>query len=97
MNRISLVLCFSTFFGFGFIGCESNVKKGGTSTISKTEKDPIKKTSDAEPEYITVQHCLIGFKGSLPDKKIPRSKDEAKELATKLLDQLKAGDRKSVV
>ena len=59
--------------------------------MSKTEKDPIKKTSDAEPEYITVQHCLIGFKGSLPGKKIPRSKDEARELATQLLEQLKAG------
>ena len=79
--------------GIGFIGCESNMKKteNSTSNKSKIEIDPIKKTSNGEPEYITVQHCLIGFKGSLPDKNIPRSKDEAKELATKLLEQLKTG------
>lgn len=47
--------------------------------------------SKTEPTHITVQHCLIGFKGSVPGKPIRRTKEEAKELATKLLEELKAG------
>lgn len=34
-----------------------------------------------EPDVITVQHVLIGFKGSVPGKDITRSKEEAQRLA----------------
>ena len=47
---------------------------------------------DGEPSAITVQHCLIGFSGSLPGKYIKRSKEEAGKLATELLEKLKSGD-----
>ena len=53
--------------------------------------DASKKTIEAEPAYITVQHCLIAFKGTLPGKPITRSKEEAKELAVQLLEKLRAG------
>ena len=49
------------------------------------------KPSKSEPDYITVQHCLIGFKGSIPGKSISRSKEEAQALATQLLAEAKAG------
>ncbi len=53
--------------------------------------DASEKANEAEPAYITVQHCLIAFKGTLPGKPITRSKEEAKELAVQLLEKLRAG------
>jgi hypothetical protein len=38
-----------------------------------------------EPDFVTVQHILIAFKGSLPDKNISRSKEEAEALAKEIL------------
>jgi len=56
-------------------------------------KDETKKTPGKEPDVITVQHCLIGFQGSVPGKPISRTKEEAKELAERLLKLLKDGDK----
>ncbi len=39
----------------------------------------------AEPERVTVQHILIGFKRSVPGKKIERTKEQARALAEELL------------
>lgn len=91
MKRISLFLCLSTLLGFGLLGCESSGRKSDTLSPDKSDIDPNKKTSSGEPDYVTVQHCLIGFQGSLPDKPIKRSREEAKVLAEQLLDKLKAG------
>ena len=41
--------------------------------------------------HITVQHILIGFKGSVPGKNITRTQEQARTLAYQLLDQAKAG------
>ena len=46
----------------------------------------------AEPDYITVQHCLIAFKGSLPKPTVTRSKDEAKTLAYEVLEKARKGE-----
>ena len=46
---------------------------------------------NGEPAYITVQHCLIGFKGSVGNKPIARTKEEAEALAHKLFEQAKNG------
>ena len=59
--------------------------------VAGEKVDASKKTIEAEPAYITVQHCLIAFRGTLPDKPITRSKEEAKELAVQLLEKLRAG------
>jgi hypothetical protein len=56
-------------------------------------KDETKKTPGKEPDVIKVQHCLIGFQGSVPGKPISRTKEEAKELAERLLKLLKDGDK----
>ncbi|HET7768558.1 MAG TPA: peptidylprolyl isomerase [Chloroflexota bacterium] len=45
-----------------------------------------------EPEHIQVQHILIGFSGSVPGKRITRSKDEARTLAYDILEKAKAGE-----
>ncbi len=44
-----------------------------------------------EPEHITVQHILIGFRGSVPGKPITRTQEEARKLAYDLLAQAQGG------
>ncbi len=45
-----------------------------------------------EPEKITVQHILIGFKNRIPNKPLERSKQEAKALALELLQRAEDGE-----
>ena len=47
---------------------------------------------NGEPSAITVQHCLIGFSGSVPGKNIERSREEAGKLAAELLGKLNSGE-----
>lgn len=67
-----------------FVGCDTD--EGTEKTGPKTEA-PVEK----EPEHITVQHILIGFKGSIPGKDLTRSQDEARTLAYDLLNQARGG------
>lgn len=48
-------------------------------------------TESGEPAYITIQHCLIGFRESMPERAI-RSPEEAAEFAAEILEQAKAGE-----
>jgi len=89
LNRMLLSLSVSTLLAIGFAGCETAKPK--VSLPSKSDGVTQETEPKREPDRITVQHCLIGFKGSVGDKPITRTKDEAKELATKLLAELKAG------
>ena len=84
-----LSLSCSTLLAIGFAGC--GTAKPKVSIPSKSEADSSQSVPKREPDRITVQHCLIGFKGSVGDKPITRTEEEAKELATKLLAELKAG------
>ena len=45
-----------------------------------------------EADHITIQHVLIGFKGSVPGKNITRTQDEAKKLAEDILARAKKGE-----
>ena len=45
-----------------------------------------------EPDHITIQHVLVGFKGSVPGKNITRTQDEAKKLAEDILARAKKGE-----
>jgi hypothetical protein len=65
-------------------------KKEEEAAMAKQETNT---TPGKEPDVITVQHCLIGFEGSVPGKPISRTKEEAKELAERLLKRLKDGDK----
>ncbi len=46
-----------------------------------------------EPDFITVQHILIGFQGSVPGKSVTRSKADAEALAKKLLATAQSGEK----
>jgi len=48
--------------------------------------------AQSEPERVTVQHILIAFKGSLPDPKVTRSKEEAEKIALQIFERAKAGE-----
>ena len=76
---------------FGLAGCKSNWPKPSLALAKQNDVDIIHKASNSEPDYITVQHCLIGFHGSVPGKPINRSKEEAQALAKQLFADVKAG------
>ncbi len=44
------------------------------------------------PEHVVVQHILIAFKGSIPDAKVTRTREEAEKLAGETLARAKAGE-----
>ncbi|MCA9131643.1 MAG: peptidylprolyl isomerase [Planctomycetales bacterium] len=69
-----------------FAGC------GGVQTKSASVYREGLTTPSGEPAYITVQHCLIGFSGSVPGKQIHRTKEEAEQLAQEILAQAEAGE-----
>ena len=59
---------------------ESTASNAALPDASTTAAAPTEeKVKQPEPSHITVQHCLIGFKGSVPGKPISRTKEEAKE------------------
>jgi hypothetical protein len=47
---------------------------------------------EGEPDKITVQHILIGYKRTVPGKKLERTKKEAKALAAALAERARAGE-----
>ena len=61
-------------------GCNAPVKP---NTNISANTDPPKPAG--EPDYIKLQHILIGFEGSVRGKRIERTKEEAKERAEKIL------------
>ena len=56
--------------------------KGETTQQSKEE----------QPDYVTVQHILVGFQGSVPDKDIARTQEEAGQLANDVYSRAKNGE-----
>ena len=67
---------------------ELNGAKSGT-VERKSVYDETLMTESGEPAYVTVQHCLISFRGT----PVPatRSMEEAEKLALELLEKLKGG------
>ena len=45
-----------------------------------------------EPDVVVVQHILIGFKKSVPNKKLDRTKKQAETLALELLERARSGE-----
>ena len=66
------------------VGCGSSKEKSETQKAASEQK--------AEPDYVTVQHILIGFSGSVPGKKIDRTREEAATLAEDVLRRALAGE-----
>jgi hypothetical protein len=80
MNRATSVIFCSLWL---LVGCEN----GGSGVYREGLTTP-----DGEPAYITVQHCLIGFRGSVQGKSIARSPEEAEQLALELFERAKQGE-----
>jgi hypothetical protein len=81
----------SFFLLAGFLGCSQETQQmDKKAPESSAPQAPTAKTP--EPDYITVQHCLIAFKGSLPKPTVTRSKDEAKQLAYEVFEKAKKGE-----
>ena len=91
MERSSLLVGLFAVLLSGLAGCKSNWPKPNFAFAKPNEAASASKASKSEPDYITVQHCLIGFSGSVPGKPISRSKEEARALATQLLADVRAG------
>ena len=75
------VVCYGVLFIFAMaiVGCGSK-----NQTASKTERE--------EPGFVGVQHILIGFDGSVPNKTITRTKEVAETLAQELFERAKGGE-----
>ena len=61
---------------------------------AQTLKPPVKIVFAARvtgPERLAVQHILIAFKGSIPEEKVVRSKEDAEALAKKLFEEARGG------
>ncbi|MDB2686195.1 peptidyl-prolyl cis-trans isomerase [Mariniblastus sp.] len=82
--RLSLLL--SIGLVVATVGCTSPE----TPTFNKADAPAV--LDSGEPNAITVQHCLIGFKGSVGRKPIQRTQEEAAKLAAELLEKLNAGE-----
>ena len=91
MKRTSLFVSVVLLTLFGLNGCKSNWSKPSLALAKKNDVDINHKATNSEPDYITVQHCLIGFRGSVAGKTINRTKEEARALAVQLLADAKAG------
>jgi hypothetical protein len=50
------------------------------------------KHGEGGPDAVVVQHILIGFRKTLPGKKLDRTKNEARELAESLFARAKDGE-----
>lgn len=77
-------------FLFGFILLFSGCAQPPASVPTATPEPQI--LENGEPSAITVQHCLIGFVGSVPSKQIGRSKEAAAKLAAELLEKANSGE-----
>lgn len=75
--KSTLLLCFASFAGCADV--ETTVYQEGLMT------------ENGEPAYITIQHCLIGFRDVIPDRAM-RTQEEAEKLASEIFDKAKAGE-----
>ncbi len=81
------------------LGCAKTEHSGATVSGDSTappRETPVSATTSGStmptPAHIQVQHILIGFAGSVPQKSITRNADEAKTLAYQILARAKAGE-----
>jgi parvulin-like peptidyl-prolyl isomerase len=78
-------------------GCGGE-KKGENK--AQADEKPATETASGEmavdranqPDYISVQHILIAFQGSIPGKEVTRSKEEAGELARQIFERAQGGE-----
>lgn len=74
---------FAAVFLLSCVGCGGGAAqdKPGTGSLERSE-----------PDYVVVQHILIGFQGSMPGKEITRTREEAEALAREIFGRARAGE-----
>ena len=90
-NRCDLIGYEDQGHGFFNTGRKKGKSKETIEEMDKFLVDLGFLDKQAEPAYITVQHILIGFEGSVRGKNITRSKEEAEKLAKEVLAKAKEG------
>lgn len=76
-----------------FAGCQGGKEAKQDETAAKdAEAAESTATADVEPDYITVQHILIAFAGTVPGKEITRTQGEAEVLANSLFERAQGGE-----
>jgi hypothetical protein len=76
--------------GLGFAsGCNGIQANKNEAVSSEVYREDLK-TESGEPAYITVQHCLISFRGT--PTSATRSMEEAQTLAQELFEKAQAGE-----
>jgi len=66
-------------------------EKGGWDRVRSAVKEAVSVKVEG-PEHLRVQHILIAFEGSIPGKKIERSKEAAAKLAAEVFGRAKGGE-----
>jgi len=94
-RRSMMVLVTSTALSAALVGSAADKPASPKKETNVTDgyapgTKPVKPA--AESQHITVQHILIGFKGSVPGKGVTRSKEEAKKLAYEILERAWKGE-----
>lgn len=75
-------------FALTLLGCTGGTaNNAGSTSANGTPVSGENNAPSNEPKFITVQHILIGFAGSVPGKPIERTKEEAEALAKQILEQ----------
>lgn len=70
----------------GCNGIQANKNNAGSGDVYREDL----KTESGEPAYITVQHCLISFRGTATPA--TRSMEEAQSLAQELFEKAQSGE-----
>ncbi len=90
MSRFSmLTVCF-------LLGCAVAVGCGESTALSSPKKIPVFEPKmvvldNGESSYITVQHVLVAFRGTLPGKPVFRTEEEAEALANEIFERAEIG------
>jgi hypothetical protein len=85
----SSVLVFTLAALFALMGCGSSDDAADKTEETAAADAPV--ALRVEPDFVTVQHILIGFQGTVPGKNVMRTRDEAAKLADELLEKAKSG------
>ena len=83
MTQMVIVFSLIPFFLLG--GVDQNMQAADRAGIGAQSV-----ASKTEPERVVVQHILVAFKGTVPDDKVTRTRQEAETLAKELFDRAQA-------
>ena len=69
-------------------GCRKDAGPPGPEAEASTSKAP----AAGQPTRVAVQHILLAFKGSIPEDKVTRTREEAEKLALGLFERAQSGE-----